>query len=440
MLSSKPSASDFFNSLLEGLSQIFSNLIAATPDEVQNYVLDIVFVHGLGGDRIATWQHSDETFWPRWLSEDFPKCRVFVAGYETSKFASLRSGGGASVQDLAGSLVDEISVIERPAGQILLIAHSLGGLVAKQMLRRCSDTVNDEFRAVGRAVKAVVFMGTPHAGAQLATTMDSILRNYKSTQTKQLSYADEALIDLNEFFRNYASQNDLKIKVYYETKKTWGIQVVDRVTANPNVLGVEPIAIEADHICICKPESRDDKLYKSVSSFVRQLVENCETTGNARIDNNDAGRSVDDGVADLEIGHVSAEMLNEFEYFTTVAEDDRRSLEQKLGDAKRKFQIRPAKRAKERFAMALQRNIAQPSAVARYTRLMADVESRYNRHILKIISSGGNLSEVDAAIQKEVLDPCTASHSTDDHATSANLVDGALYYLAGNCHLAFDCD
>ena len=71
---------------------------------------------------------------------------------------------------------------------------------------------------------------------------------------------------------------------------------------------------------------------------------------------------------------------------------------------------------------------------------MADVESRFNRHVARVIADGGELSDVDSAIQDYVIDPCIDVHSTMDQTVSANVVDGALYYLAGNCHIAWDND
>lgn len=164
------------------------------------------------------------------------------------------------------------------------------------------------------------------------------------------------------------------------------MMVVDRVTSNPNVLGAEPIAVEADHIGICKPEGRDSKLYTSICRMVRELIE--ERSGGH-------GGGGTEESEDSRSRH--SDTLSEYGYFTAVADDDRRSLEQKLKDAGRSYQVRQAERAKERFAMALQRNIAQPSAVARYTRLMSDVESRYSRHVARVIAEGGSTEEIDSA-------------------------------------------
>lgn len=395
-------------------------------------VLDIVFVHGLGGDRQDTWTNAAGGFWPEWLATDFPQCRVFVAGYESSTFASPKAGGGASIQDLAGSLADELASIEPLSSNLLIITHSLGGLVTKQMLRRCKESYNSDFIQVGRAVTGVIFLGTPHLGAQLSNALDIILKNCKSRQVQQLSYAEDGLLDLNNFFRNHAAQSNLKVAVYHETEKTWGAMVVDKITANPNVLGSEPVAIQANHIDICKPSSREAKLYPSVCRMVRGMVG--PTGGSVP----SGGSDVVSKDADDTTSVVAADTMNEYGYFTTGAQDDRRTLKQKLEAVGRSYQVRRAEKAKERFAMTLQRNIAQPSAVARYARLMADVESRFNRHVARVIAQGADDEAIDAVIQSDVVDPCSAAHSLGDYPIPASLVDGALYYLAGNCHLAFD--
>jgi len=135
---------------------------------------------------------------------------------------------------------------------------------------------------------------------------------------------------------------------------------------------------------------------------------------------------------------IDAEILADFQYYMTPADEDRRDLEQKLSDAGRSYAISGAKRKKERFNMALQRHIAQPSAVTQYAKLMADVESRFNRHVAREIAHGADIAAVDRFVQEQVVEPCVSSHSTREGQITAGLVDGALYYLAGNCHLAWD--
>lgn len=423
----------------EGLSQVFAE---PRPQSAPAADLDIFFVHGLGGDRFETWQQSQDTFWPRWLAEQFPNCRVYVVGYDSNKLAGILSGEGASIQDLALSMLDQISSREESASHSLLVAHSLGGLIVKQMLRRCADSANTDFNAIGRSVSGVAFLGTPHQGSQIATSLDVLLRQFKSKQSKQLAYSDDALIDLNDFFRTWVSRQGSAVRSYYETQKTYGFQIVDKVSANPGIVGSDPIAVQANHIDICKPASKTAPVYTSMCALIRQILKKVSRGPNPEGSigggmGSGASNPTDHDTVEPEAS-IAPEVLADFEYYTTLAEHDRRDLTQKLTDVGRAYAVSVAKRKKERFNMALQRHIAQPAAVTRYTQLLADVESRFSRHVARVIAEEGSAAEIDQAVQDQVIAPCAASHSSDENEITAGLVDGALYYLAGNCHLAWD--
>lgn len=423
----------------EGPTQIFAKPCsesAAAP------ALDIFFVHGLGGDRIETWQEAEDKFWPRWLAEQFPNCRIYMIGYDSNKFAGFLAGEGASIQDLALSIADQIASREDSAPHALFVAHSLGGLVIKQMLRRLSESANTDYNSISRSVAGVAFFGTPHFGAQAATALDILLNRFKSKQVKQLAYSADMLIDLNEFFRTWVSRHGVEVRSYYETEKTGKIHIVDRVTANPGILGSDPIAVQSNHIDICKPSSTSAAVYASICSMIRKILKAISPSSEAGPSGSgDQGftRTLPEEGNAAEIATaVAPDDRADFEYYTTMAAHDRRDLAQKLTDAGRSYAIPGAKRKKERFNMALQRHIAQPSAVIRYTRLMADVESRFERHVGRVIAADGLDVEVDKVVQEQVIDPCTTSHSSNNDEINAGLVDGALYYLAGNCHLAWD--
>lgn len=424
-------------------TQIFPEPRPASPPAA---VLDIIFVHGLGGDRLGSWQKTKDSFWPRWLAEQFPTCRIYTIGYDSNKFAGILAGEGASIQDLALAMADQIASREECAPHALLVAHSLGGLVVKQMLRRCTDSANPDFNSIARSVVGVVFLGTPHQGAHAATALDVLLHNFKSKQVKQLAYSDDMLIELNDYFRTWVSRQGSAVRSFYETEKTGGVHIVDKVTANPGIVGSDPIAVQANHIDICKPASKAAPVYASICAMIRQLLKKiapgfepdkggCLTTSG---DTQSADRTQDSGTATMAEAGMSSEMLADFEYFTTMADHDRRDLAQKLADTGRSYAIADAKRKKERFNMALQRHIAQPSAVTHYTQLMADIESRFNRHVARLVAHNADGAAIDQVVQDQVIGPCITTHSTSGNEITAGLVDGALYYLAGNCHLAWD--
>jgi hypothetical protein len=340
-------------------------------------------------------------------------------------------------------IADGLICREILAPKTIFICHSLGGLVLKQTIRKCSDSADKDFNELGRSCVGVAFLATPHQGSNLATTLKIILSNGASKQLSQLTDSDEDLFDLNEYFRSRVGSRGISVKSFYETEKTWGVQVVDKMSSNPGVYGSDPIGVEADHISICKPVGIGAPVHQSICKFIRDhLPANGIAGGNSKeghADNttlkekdNDLGT---DGTNSNSLG-----LLSDFEIFTQISEDDRRDLEMKLTTADREYLVRTAKRKKERFHMDLRRHVGQPAAVARYVRLMADVESRFNRHVARVIAQGRDQAEVDRAIQDFVLDPCIEIHSASNQAISARAVDGALYYLAGNCHIAWDND
>lgn len=427
----------------KGLEQILPEMPSASAPDA---VLDIIFIHGLGGDRHGTWQKSEETFWPRWLTEKFPECRVYTYGYDSEKFAGVLTGEGASIQDLALAMADGIASRESRADHLLLVAHSLGGLIVKQMIRRCAESEDVDFKTIGRSIAGLGFLATPHQGSHAAKSLDFLLKNFKSKQAKQLAYSDENLIDLHEFFRSWVARQKPSVRSYYETEQMLGFLVVDRVTANPGILGSEPIAVQSNHIDICKPANKDAPVYVSICALVRKVLSHLSSQSNAGTHHDQAISPTGNGAIPTDhacspttIGEtVPPDVLADFRYYTTMADDDRRDLEQKLNASGRSYAIRDAKRKKERFNMVLQRHIAQPAAVTRYTQLMADIETRFNRHVSRVIANLASPATIDQEIQDQVISPCTSTHSTSENEITSGLVDGALYYLAGNCHLAWD--
>lgn len=402
--------------------------------------LDIFFLHGLAGDRFSTWTNAAGELWLQWIADTFTTCRVHTCGFKSSRTAGIKAGEGTSIMDLGTLVADGLICRETPATKTLFICHSLGGLVVKQMLRKCSDSADRDFNELGRSCVGIAFLATPHQGSKLATTLKTILSNGASRQLSQLTDSEEELFGLNEHFRAHVGRKNITVKSFYETEKTWGVQVVDKVSGNPGVYGSDPVPVEADHISICKPETSDAPVHRSICKFIRDHLDK-KITG--------AGGPAGDQESKRQEGSVSGDeggstphsgLLSDFELFTQVSEDDRRDLETKLSVAKRDYLMRSAKRMKERFHMDLRRHIGQPAAVARYVKLMADVESRFNRHVARVIADGGELSDVDSAIQDYVINPCIEVHSTKDQTVSASDVDGALYYLAGNCHIAWDND
>ena len=384
--------------------------------------LDVVFVHGLTGDCYGTWTHSNGAFWPKWIAGNFENLNVYSAGYDSSLAGSLKKGAGASLADRATILLDRVANRVAPDRPLAFITHSLGGLIVKQMLRKAQDASNQRRLRIANLSRAVVFIATPHAGAHLAKAVTAILRVAASKSVRELEYRADALVELSQWFSTWATNRGVKVECYYEVEKYNGALIVDQVTANPNVFGCDPVAIQADHVSITKLETPDAQLYQSVCGFLQSLLDELSAAGGS------PG------------GGVNEEIASEFAVYTAQASSDRRGLAQKLADAGREHQIARAEQQKERFAMTLQRNIAQPAAVRRYTRLMSNIETRFHRHVTPLIAVEADGQTVDEALQDKVLDAALKAHDADGAEGTSALVESALYYLAGNCHVSWDND
>jgi hypothetical protein len=59
----------------------------------------------------------------------------------------------------------------------------------------------------------------------------------------ELQAHEPMLRDLNMWFRGNANRFGIKSQAYYETKKTFGVQVVDQTSADPGIPDVIPIPL-----------------------------------------------------------------------------------------------------------------------------------------------------------------------------------------------------
>ncbi len=53
------------------------------------------------------------------------------------------------------------------------------------------------------------------------------------------------LRELDEWYRQHVGEFEIATKVYYETRPTSGVLVVNESSANPGITDVKPVAVEA---------------------------------------------------------------------------------------------------------------------------------------------------------------------------------------------------
>ena len=240
-----------------------SELHRISPRQDEEVQADLIFVHGLGGDPVLTWCHDETRLrdcWLFWLAEELPRIAVHTLEYEASPSRWL--GRAMPLIDRAKDVLTELETMAIGARPIVFVGHSLGGLLIKQMLREAEDKSVPGWRRIAAQTRAVVFLATPHAGADLATWLDrlgTLLR--ASAAIDDLRAHNAQLRNLNEWYRENAGRLGIATACFYETYALNGVMVVDETSADPGITGVVPRPLDADHASICKPPDRTHTLY-----------------------------------------------------------------------------------------------------------------------------------------------------------------------------------
>lgn len=253
----------------------------------------LVFVHGLDGDLRKTWMadpKDESMLWPRWVGED-TGCPVWLLGY-----------GAAMTHWKADAMAlprQATAVIERLSndtklfeGPLILIGHSLGGVVIKTALQHGMSRDIERHKKLARNIKGIVFVGTPHFGSKLATITAWAHFMRANPQVSDLRLDDAHLETLNQYFLKLRADLGFKTRTFIETQPVrlpwWlggrllpGLTVVSPMSSEAHVPGDVGIPIEANHITICKPNDRSAAIHSSLVAFIREVQ--ATTTQSAQV-------------------------------------------------------------------------------------------------------------------------------------------------------------
>jgi len=149
---------------------------------------------------------------------------------------------------------------------------------------------NPQYAELHKGIKAVVFLGTPHRGADLASILDAVLTVSFSSRTfvTQLKPNSEAIKSINHNFIHRVSS--LKLVSFFETDNTrvqwvdprtssliaqWilgGTMVVPENSATLQYPGETRVGLNGNHLTIAKYKSRRDPNFTAVSTELHRLV------------------------------------------------------------------------------------------------------------------------------------------------------------------------
>ncbi len=116
------------------------------------------------------------------------KARILVYGYHAHPISFMDGLSGNRIHNHAEHLIAELcanrrtrKATDRP---IIFVAHSLGGLVAKRALIYSSDVRGnhtEHLRSIYVSTHGILFLATPHMGADLAAWCPQVGRIWGTT-------------------------------------------------------------------------------------------------------------------------------------------------------------------------------------------------------------------------------------------------------------------
>ncbi|WP_133064260.1 ABC-three component system protein [Sandarakinorhabdus cyanobacteriorum] len=223
--------------------------------------------------------------------------------------------------------------------------------------------------------------------------------------------------DLKQAYRDFVDNKpDLQTVVYYEKLKTYSQLIVDRDSSDPGVAKVMPVAVDKNHVSICKPDSRDDQVFLGL---VRHI-----------------------GVVLAELASTTADGEEQFASidFSIPSDRDRRELLAKMIDANRENEYSIANEYQNHFAQNYYKLGLMTSARTNHDRILSDVEQRFYTNIyLKLICRGADDSTVQTALQTDVIDPICQKYADIPSLTGLTVLQ-ALYFLTEQCRVRWDAE
>ncbi|MCJ1475005.1 hypothetical protein MMC13_003665 [Lambiella insularis] len=254
--------------------------------DASRYNIDVVAVHGLGGNAYTTWTNGNGKLWLRdFLPDDMPGARIFTYGYN-SAFAFSRETG--TLREYARALLEDIrcerSLPEERNRPLVFVCHSMGGLIVKQALL-IGKNESDLYPEFNLSVSGILFLGAPHQGSPSATyaTILSQIANVFVTGSQasrlvgpirtellhSLETNAEELLHIAQDFRVHTGK--LVIASFIEQKSMRGLnqRIVDEKSGFMGVPTERLVPMpDCDHREICKPGAKGSN-YKKLLVAIR---------------------------------------------------------------------------------------------------------------------------------------------------------------------------
>lgn len=134
------------------------------------------------GPSVASSSVDDGVYWPgNLLPPDCPNARIMVWCYDIAISKGYAPTDKSSLFGHAKKLLYALNRIRPQDRKIVFVAHSLGGLIVKEMLRRSQADEDSHIQNIIQSTAAVIFLGTPHRRSHEFARLGDMVRKVAST-------------------------------------------------------------------------------------------------------------------------------------------------------------------------------------------------------------------------------------------------------------------
>lgn len=318
-------------------------LLAPLHRDHERAAFDVIFVHGLVGSVFKTWRQgsialdefgnrfsstnfvpttellptqTDEVAsvdssnalamrtkcWPKdWLGHDISNTRILAVDYPTalSNWRTDCDLNKDSLRQRAMHVMKQLEAAKIGDRPIIWVAHSMGGLLVKQILvlcdesrdrrtqgAQCSSKDDASFRFLDNVLKqtkGIVFYSVPHKGSNLDWIERRNLQKLLmlTTEVIELQKGSPVLVELHEKFLDYVNRqpDGVKFMTFAENAiSSFGVNKVVQwrgLLVHADSLHFEHgpiIKLNIDHAHTCKPHSKNAITYCKTLEFIRDLM------------------------------------------------------------------------------------------------------------------------------------------------------------------------
>jgi predicted outer membrane repeat protein len=224
----------------------------------------IVFVHGLNGDAYSTWGKTEENSFMELLARDHAFADFGIASirYPTGLF-----GSSPSISRLGDSFAKCLDKYFKDNTQVVIVAHSLGGIIARIGLVR-SDWAKREHQIV-----TMVTLASPFEGSSLPNHLKVLsFLGLANRQFANLGVDSDVLQMCDSGWKKLINDNGSRLRQFaaVEGRPIEGIvPVVSKLSATKNIPPDCVFVSSADdHLSIAKPKSLRDGVGKQVREWL----------------------------------------------------------------------------------------------------------------------------------------------------------------------------